>query len=87
MNKRQRVIEVAGVLSEMLASEARLRWRKGRNGSADPEVFERERAMVLRQSLERLGPLYIKVGQVLSTRPDLISQTVIDALQDLHEEV
>ena len=87
MNKRTRVVEVAGVLSEMLAGEARLRWRRGRNGSVDPEVFERQRAMVLRQSLERLGPLYIKVGQVLSTRPDLISQTVIDALQDLHEEV
>ncbi|MGH9040682.1 MAG: ABC1 kinase family protein [Acidimicrobiia bacterium] len=87
MNKRQRVIEVAGVLSELLASEAHLRLRRGRNGSADPEVYERERAMVLRQSLERLGPLYIKVGQVLSTRPDIVSQQIIDALQDLHEEV
>jgi ubiquinone biosynthesis protein len=87
VKKSQRVVEVAGVLSELLAGEARLRWRRGRNGTADPEVFERERAKVLRQSLERLGPLYIKVGQVLSTRPDIVSQPIIDALQDLHEEV
>ena len=87
MKKRDRVVEVARILSEMVASEGRLRWRRGRNGSIDPEIYERERAMVLRQSLERLGPLYIKVGQVLSTRPDIVSQPIIDALQDLHEEV
>jgi ubiquinone biosynthesis protein len=45
------------------------------------------RAVTLRRTLERLGPLYIKVGQVLSTRPDIVSQQVIDALQDLHEDV
>jgi ubiquinone biosynthesis protein len=81
------VLEVAGVLGELLAGEAKLRWQRSRNGLADPEDFERERARALRQTLEQLGPLYIKVGQVLSTRPDLVSQTVIDALQDLHEQV
>ncbi|MDQ1517231.1 MAG: ubiquinone biosynthesis protein [Actinomycetota bacterium] len=87
MRKRDRVLEVAGVLGELLAGEAKLRWQRSRNGLADPEDFERERARALRQTLEQLGPLYIKVGQVLSTRPDLVSQTVIDALQDLHEQV
>jgi ubiquinone biosynthesis protein len=81
------VLEVAGVLGDLLAGEAKLRWQRSRNGLADPEDFERERARALRQALEQLGPLYIKVGQVLSTRPDLVSQTVIDALQDLHEQV
>lgn len=37
--------------------------------------------MTLRRTLEKLGPLYIKVGQVLSTRPDIVSQQVIDALR------
>jgi ubiquinone biosynthesis protein len=87
MRKRERVLEVTRVLGEMFAGEARLRWQRSRNGLADPEVFERERARAIRQTLEHLGPLYIKVGQVLSTRPDLVSQTVIDALQDLHEQV
>jgi len=87
VRKRDRVLQVAGVLGELMAGEARLRWQRSRDGLADPEDFERARAAALRQSLEHLGPLYIKVGQVLSTRPDLVSQTVIDALQDLHEQV
>src|SRR2546423_12432846 len=70
-----------------MAGEAKLRWQRSRNGLADPDDFERARAKTLRETLEHLGPLYIKVGQVLSTRPDLVSQTVIDALQDLHEQV
>jgi ubiquinone biosynthesis protein len=87
MKKRERVLEVAGVLQGVMATEAKVRWRRSRNGVEDPELFDRQRAMVLRQTLERLGPLYIKVGQMLSTRPDLLSQVTIDALQDLHEEV
>ena len=87
MNKRERVLEVAGVLQGILSTEAKVRWRRGRGGAADPEVFELERALALRSALERLGPLYIKVGQLLSTRPDMLSQVTIDALQDLHEEV
>src|SRR5687768_15738131 len=87
MNKRERTFEVAGVLQGVMANEARARWQRGRGRDSDPELLERQRAMVLRQALERLGPLYIKVGQMLSTRPDLLSQVTIDALQDLHEEV
>ena len=87
MRKRERVVQVAGVLGELLAGEARLRWQRSRNGLADPAAFEETRARALRESLEHLGPLYIKVGQVLSTRPDLVSQPIIDALQDLHEQV
>src|SRR5688572_24609256 len=87
MKKRQRVLEVAGVLGELLGDEARLRWRRSRNGVDDPEIYEQMRAVTLRRTLEKLGPLYIKVGQVLSTRPDIVSQQVIDALQDLHEDV
>ena len=87
MKKSQRVVEVAGVLGALLGDEARRRWQRSRNGVADPEIFEQMRAVALRQTLEKLGPLYIKVGQVLSTRPDIVSQQVIDALQDLHEDV
>ena len=87
MKKRDRVQQVAAVLGELLAGEARARWRRGRNGSLDPEEMERRRAQALSGALERLGPLYIKVGQVLSTRPDIVSPAVIEALQDLHEQV
>jgi ubiquinone biosynthesis protein len=87
VRKRERVLQVASVLGELLAGDARLRWQRSRNQLDDPADFEQVRARAIRQTLEQLGPLYIKVGQVLSTRPDLVSQTVIDALQDLHEQV
>jgi predicted unusual protein kinase regulating ubiquinone biosynthesis (AarF/ABC1/UbiB family) len=37
--------------------------------------------------LERLGPTYIKVGQFLSTRADLLSQPFLDALARLQDDV
>lgn len=87
MHKRDRVRQVAAVLGELLAGEARTRWRRGRNGALDPEVVAAERARALSSALERLGPLYIKVGQMLSTRPDIVSPQTIEALQNLHEDV
>jgi ubiquinone biosynthesis protein len=83
--KRQRVYEVARILGELLAGEASR--RVSRRADGDALAGERERARALRDALEGLGPLYIKVGQLLSTRPDLVSPIIIEALQDLHEEV
>ncbi|WP_019873477.1 ABC1 kinase family protein [Sporichthya polymorpha] len=85
--KRQRVTEVARILGELLTSEATRQARRIRRTDVDPLAAERERARALREALEGLGPLYIKMGQVLSTRPDMVSATIIEALQDLHEEV
>lgn len=85
--KRQRVAVLAKTLGELMVGEGRRRIERARSEEDDPEAYERARAVALRGTLERLGPLYIKVGQVLSTRPDIVSQTVIDALQDLHEDV
>jgi len=33
---------------------------------------QRRRAIQLRELLTQLGPAYIKIGQALSTRPDLV---------------
>lgn len=41
----------------------------------------------LRQALEGLGPVYIKAGQLLSTRPDLLAQPYLDELASLHARV
>lgn len=81
------MVEVAGVVGGLVAGDARMRWRRGRNGALDVDAVERERARALSRALERLGPFYIKVGQLLSTRPDIVSPAVVDALQNLHEQV
>jgi ubiquinone biosynthesis protein len=41
----------------------------------------------LRQGLERLGPIFVKFGQVLSTRRDLIPLDVADELAHLQDRV
>lgn len=41
----------------------------------------------LRQALERLGPVFIKLGQLLSTRPDLVPPDYMRALQGLQSRV
>jgi predicted unusual protein kinase regulating ubiquinone biosynthesis (AarF/ABC1/UbiB family) len=42
---------------------------------------------VLRNILVELGPVYVKLGQLLSTRPDLLSPDYIEALSTLQAEV
>ena len=45
------------------------------------------RAEAFRKRLVELGPAYIKLGQVLSTRPDLIPESYIDELEKLQDDV
>jgi ubiquinone biosynthesis protein len=41
----------------------------------------------LRMAFEELGPTYIKLGQILSTRPDLVPVSFIEELSKLQDEV
>ena len=45
------------------------------------------RGVRLRQALERLGPIFVKFGQVLSTRRDLLPLDVSDELARLQDRV
>src|SRR5918997_1411592 len=40
-----------------------------------------------RRRLVELGPAYVKLGQVLSTRPDLLPETYIDELESLQDDL
>jgi ubiquinone biosynthesis protein len=41
----------------------------------------------LRISFEQLGPTFVKLGQLLATRPDLIPQEFVDEFKKLHDQV
>lgn len=51
------------------------------------EEHRGRRAVQLRQILTRLGPTFIKVGQALSTRPDLIRKDFLDELVKLQDQL
>jgi len=45
------------------------------------------RAVRMREALEDLGPIFIKFGQMLSTRRDLLADDIADELQQLQDNV
>jgi ubiquinone biosynthesis protein len=55
------------------------------NGSMDGEHADKAKAF--RERLVELGPAYIKLGQVLSTRPDLLPPRYIEELECLQDDV
>jgi predicted unusual protein kinase regulating ubiquinone biosynthesis (AarF/ABC1/UbiB family) len=61
-----------------------LKWDEWRN---QEEQNKFKRATQLRQLLTRLGPTFIKVGQALSTRPDLIRKDYLDELVKLQDQL
>ncbi|WP_144925781.1 ABC1 kinase family protein [Halorubrum salsamenti] len=56
----------------------------GREVDADTQ---RERAAVLLDILLTLGPTFIKLGQILSTRPDILPPAYIEVLEGLQDDV
>src|SRR5688572_2256007 len=49
--------------------------------------FDEPRGVRLRRALERLGPIFVKFGQVLSTRRDLLPLDVANELALLQDQV
>ncbi len=41
----------------------------------------------LRAAIEELGPTFIKFGQIMSLRPDLLSREILDELEKLQDDV
>jgi ubiquinone biosynthesis protein len=75
-------------LDDMALSSFRQRWVRfiGRVAMIGRR-FDAPRGVRLRQALERLGPIFVKFGQVLSTRRDLLPRDVADELALLQDRV
>jgi ubiquinone biosynthesis protein len=80
---------------------AKLLWKYGRSDlvarvGTDPELVDEEvaknggnhdSAQQLAQDLETMGPTYVKLGQVLASRPDLLPEAYIKSLSRLQDDV
>ncbi len=75
-------------LDEFLLSHERVRWLRV---LLDILLFfrstSRPRAVRLRLALENLGPIFVKFGQMLSTRRDLMPTDIADELAKLQDQV
>ncbi len=75
-------------LDEFLLAHARTRWLRGPvNWLLFFRNTSRPRAERLRLALEALGPIFVKFGQLLSTRRDLIPTDIADELAKLQDQV
>jgi len=81
----RRTCLIWGCVADQAIRVALLR-RRGLNG-AELVQARREMAARLRDSLVRLGPTFIKIGQLLSTRVDVLPAEVISELARLQNEV
>lgn len=62
------------------------KWWKSHIDSSPPDA-EINHPRKLRQMLEELGPTCVKIGQLLSTRPDILGVDYIRELEKLQDEV
>jgi len=87
----QRLTATIGLFTRYgLADFARQQGLEGLPHEAEPgEDFSGspDQAVAFRKRLVELGPAYIKLGQVLSTRPDLLPDSYIRELEKLQDDV
>ncbi|KAK5795175.1 uncharacterized protein LOC108489443 [Gossypium arboreum] len=61
--------------------------RPGSSKDIDENLSQYNFGMVLKETMLSLGPTFIKVGQSLSTRPDIIGPEISKALSELHDQI
>jgi ubiquinone biosynthesis protein len=95
-SSRARQAETDGEVSDgqLLGRAARIaaviaKYRLGNilDRSPEGESADVARAQRFRQALEELGPTFAKLGQILSTRPDLLPRVFVEELSTLQDQV
>ncbi|WP_373537491.1 ABC1 kinase family protein [Microcoleus sp.] len=85
---RNRPLQVWGRLSSVVwtffSFAFSLWWDKKRGRTA---ANQKRRAVRLREILSQLGPAFIKIGQALSTRPDLVPPAYLEELTTLQDQL
>jgi ubiquinone biosynthesis protein len=81
----EEVTELAG--GHLTARTAHIAAVVAKHGLQDRFDRGRDRPARLRAALEELGPTFAKLGQILSTRPDLIPAEVVEELAHLQDSV
>jgi len=95
MQKSLRLLKIYRVaaryrLGELLESLPQARWLQlllRLPAGQHPDINQLDRGTRLRLALEELGPIFIKFGQLLSTRRDLVPADIADALALLQDQV
>jgi ubiquinone biosynthesis protein len=78
---------VVQVFSHLISDELARVVRQRNIAEGQESDLQLQRARAVRQALEDLGPLYIKVGQMMSTRPDMVPDYMIKELETLHDRI
>ncbi|WP_370979935.1 ubiquinone biosynthesis regulatory protein kinase UbiB [Agaribacterium sp. ZY112] len=74
-------------LFDLIPQPNKLRWRLLTLPLKFYPKPKHNRAVCLRLALEELGPIFIKFGQLLSTRPDLLPHDLVKELSRLQDQV
>lgn len=84
---RQTARDLVGRLLDRLIRLLRFLIFRGQDGSERKEARLERQACWLRQSLISLGPTFIKIGQALGTRADLLPLAYVKELSKLQDQV
>ncbi|XP_052199023.1 uncharacterized protein LOC127806070 isoform X2 [Diospyros lotus] len=77
----------AAIRIRILGSGVRKVYRSNMENNIGGDVAQYNFGMVLKETMLNLGPTFIKVGQSLSTRPDIIGPEISKALSELHDQI
>merc|ERR1719454_2758705 len=81
----KRTLEVWGFLGSCVLKGVKA--GKGKGSDAEVSAAKTAAAIFIRDGLFKLGPTFVKLGQVISTRTDVVEKEYIAVLKDLQDKV